>query len=198
MQAYYRNKTTGEVKLVEQDSAEMFELQREVAQDGYPKWEQTSPAHADTLKERANAGQLRAEDLGKEHAAELKGTDPTLSLEGVGPEAAPWRSLTPGEIEAGLTPDQKESDLNDMFGVDEDARGNVFAEAAKKIGDGKPKEGAKQQAKGLRARAGGSDERDDVPRAKAKDSTKATAGSSGGGSGVGQEASLGDNPTRAK
>lgn len=173
MQAYYRNKQTGEIKLVEQDSAEMFELQEKVGPDGESAWEQTSAAHAADLKERAKFGELNEPDLGKEHQDALRETEAALAVD-VGAEKNPWENLTPGEIEAGLTPDQKQDDLRAQYDQDVDEkRAGVFESAADGIADEREKRPAAQQAKGLRARAGGSDERDNVPVADAKSADKA-------------------------
>jgi hypothetical protein len=204
MQSYYRNKWTSEIKLVEQDSPEMFQLQREVGPDGYSKWEQTSPADVDATAERARLGELDPTDLGKEHDDVLRTTSTALDISNVAAEQAPWLNLTPGEIEAGLTPSQKQEDLKAMFAQDsETSLATVFEDAAEKISKSAPGEDKRQskatsQAKGLRARAGGSDEREDVPRAKAKDDSKKSSGSSGGGPGAGQAPRTGDNPTAAQ
>src|SRR4051794_25743765 len=104
MIAYYRNKQTGEIKEVEQDSTEMFALQEEVGPDSHSKWEQTSFAHSNAVKDRAAYGELDEEDLGKEHQAALRHAAVQLDNEGVAPERNPHLALTPGEIEAGMTP----------------------------------------------------------------------------------------------
>jgi len=170
MQTYFRDKWTGEIKEVEQDGQEMRALKAAVGPDGFPRWEQTSFAHADAIKERAAVGAPDEPDLGFEHQNKLRGLgNPTLSDAGVGPEVNPHLALTPGEIEAGLTPQQKASDLSEQFSSTVAEREGVFDEASDLIADERKDPPQSQPARGQTARAGGSDTREGAPTVTAKD-----------------------------
>lgn len=164
MRVYMRNKVTGEIKDVEADSSEFRELVAAVTAQGLPAWEQTSYAHADGVKERAKYGELNEEDLGTEAQDELRFKALELAAEGVAPEQNPHLQLTPGEIEAGLTPEQKQKDLEAQYSEGlVAARAGVFADSADNIAEEREEREAPPQSKGQLARAGGSDEREGVP-----------------------------------
>lgn len=163
MRLYLRNKATGEIRDVEADSAEFEKMKREVISNGLPMWEQTSLPHADAIKERAKYGELLEEDLGHEDQDNLRFAALELDSAGVAPEVNPHLMLTPGEIEQGLTPEQKLADLKDQYHTAKYGHRTAIMEAAAdRISD----ERAQRQAtptKQTSARAGGSDDRTDAP-----------------------------------
>lgn len=170
MQTYFRNKATGEIREVEQDGSEMRALKREIGPNGFPAWEQTSYEHVGAVKERAAVGAPDETDLGYEHQNRLRELgNPTLSDAGVGPELNPHLALTPGEIENGLTPQQKQADLSEQFSETVGDRAGVFDEAADLLADERKDPPQSQPARGQSARAGGSDTREGAPTVTAKD-----------------------------
>lgn len=193
MNAYYRNKRTGEIKDIVQDSPEFYALQQEVDGSGQSLWEQTSFAHAQAIKVRAATAALNPEDLGKDHAEQIGSAAVQLNAQGVAPENNPHLALTPGEIEAGLTPEAKLEELGDQFdqqGLDRIQ--GTYGRAAETIRDEEAETPEKQPTAGQSARAGGSDDREGVPRVQAKDGGSGTA-QSGGAVSSGQ--GLGGSPT---
>jgi hypothetical protein len=104
-----QNKLDGSVIDVEENSPEFAMRVRETSPDGKSKWEQIPVHKAVALMDRARAGTLRAEDLGKaQDPGTFSSHDPRAILHDV-PNS--WRDLTPGEVEAGLTADAKEDHL---------------------------------------------------------------------------------------
>lgn len=162
---YLRNKVTGEIRDVEADSDEFRELQAAVTSRGLGAWEQTSLPHVEDIRDRARTGNLREEDLGLEAAEQLRYEALKLAAEGVEAHNNPHLRLTPGEIEGGLTPQQKAKDLMAQY---EDklsgARRRILMDAAQShLEDGEEIEEPTGGDKGQLARAGGSDEREGVP-----------------------------------
>src|SRR3974390_401629 len=176
-QVYMRNKTSGEIRDVESDSSEFRDLQKEVTSLGQPMWEQTNIAHAEAIKERASTGNLFEEDLGSDDQDALRFEALKLAAEGVAPEANPHLFLTPGEIEAGLTPAQKQADLAAMYSERTGRSADIFSEAAGRIHGGESEsQDAPELAGQHSAMAGGSDDREDAPM-------RGAFASSGGGDG---------------
>lgn len=178
MYVHMRNKLTGEFRDVEPDTQEFYDLRAQVTPSGQTMWEQTNVAHAEAVKERAATGDLLEEDLGHEAQDELRPEALRLSDEGVAPEQNPHLTLTPGEIEAGLTPRQKLEDLEAQF--EERVLGKrrqIFSQAADAIADERREPQAQQEAQGQLARAGGSDDRDNVPRPDASQQSGSGTGS---------------------
>lgn len=158
-----RNKTTGEFRDVEADGPEFQTLSAEVNASGQSAWEQSSYAHAAAVAERAKYGELDEADLGDEHQAQLTHAAILLDAEGVAPEVNPHLALTPGEIENGMTPESKLADLKQMYAESAGGRQAILDDAAAVHTDETAERQPSQQAKGLRARAGGSDDRDPPP-----------------------------------
>lgn len=173
MRVYMRNKMSGEIREVEADSGEFRDLQGQVTPAGLTMWEQTHFPQAKAIKERAASDELLEEDLGHDDQADLRYAALQLDAEGVAPESNPHLSLTPGEIEAGLTPSDKLDDLRAMYEERQaKQRGSVFSDVAERIRDEEAEKPEVQPARGQRARAGGSDERTEVPAVEAKDDEK--------------------------
>lgn len=94
MEVYLRNKQSREIRVVESDSEQFEDLRQQVAPDGHsPLWEQTSEPDA---------------------KAEMEAQDNMAPNENP-PE---WANLTPAEVEAGLTPEDKAEELREQFGWD--------------------------------------------------------------------------------
>jgi hypothetical protein len=169
-----RNKTTGEFRDV--DESEFKDLVQEVTPDGFPRWEQTSYPHRDAVEDRATYGELLEEDLGKDAKELLKHEALVLDAEGVGPEHNPHLQLSPGEIEEGLTPEDKLEQLRQQYASSVPRREEIMAKSAEKIVGQEPKSRRSSvPTKGLKARAGGSDDRVNVPKADASDKSQAEA-----------------------
>lgn len=167
MPVYMRNKANGEIRETEVDSQEFRTLQREVTSTGLPMWEQTSLPHGEAIKERAKYGELLEEDLGHEQQNELRYAALQLDDEGIAPERNPHLALSPGEIEQGLTPEQKLEDLRDQFNARVlGKRAELFGDARQRIAgddleDGDQRPGMAGQTSAL---AGGSDDRPNAPQ----------------------------------
>jgi hypothetical protein len=195
-----RNVRNGELRTVEAEGEDFLTLQREVYDHGgstRPLWEQTSGAHGRELVGRAEDEALQEEDLGYEHQA-----DRPEILYDVGPEPAPHTALTPAEVEAGLTSEQKQEEQADQIErAKAKARGERFDEASDVISDAdipRPRDedsddGAKQrrkrsksqvQNKGQRARAGGSDDDDSSSSSSGTSRSGQQPAGSGSGSGA--------------
>lgn len=67
MATMMRNRVTSEYRRIEADSPEFYELRATLHTDGRPMWEQTGEHDASAFKARAEAGALRAEDIGDAH-----------------------------------------------------------------------------------------------------------------------------------
>lgn len=153
-----RDKTTGEFRDVDED--EFKQLIREVTSDGFPKWEQTSYAHADNVLEKATYGELLEEHLGQKYQDALKHAALILDAEEVAPEHNPHLQLTPGEIEEGLSPEDKLEQIRTQYAESVPRREEIFRKAHEKISpEGLKSKGDEGPSRGLRARAGGSEER---------------------------------------
>jgi hypothetical protein len=127
-------------------------------------WEQTNVAHAQAVKERAAYGELLEEDLGHDDQDKLRFAALELDAEGVAPEANPHLMLSPGEVEMGLTPQQKLQDLKDQYNAKKYGKRNaIFEEASDRIADERKERPADQEPGIMSARAGGSDDRSDAP-----------------------------------
>lgn len=175
MRLYLRNKMSGEIRDVEADSPEFEDLKKEVTPGGLSMWEQTNIAHASAVKERAAHGELLEEDLGHEDQDKLRYAALQLDLEGVAPESNPHLALTPGEIEAGLTPSDKLHDLQQMYDMNRvRGVGAVYDDAADRIADERVDRESAQPARGQSARAGGSDDREGTPSVQARDEEDGT------------------------
>jgi hypothetical protein len=163
-----RNKQTGEFRDVQLDSPEFLELQATVTPAGFPAWEQTSHVHAADVRERATYAELLESDLGEDYKERLKHEALILDAEGVGPENNPHLALSPGEVEAGLTPQSKLEQIRKAFADSVPTREDILSKAAEHVAEGevKPRRGP-DSARGLRARAGGSDDRDNAPKVDA-------------------------------
>ena len=133
---YMRNKQTGEIKAVVPQSQEFNQLKKTVDPNGRPLWEQTGAHHATLIVDRAEAGDLREQDLGELH----KPLDPVLNAQEYQAELAPYRNLTAAEVKAGLTPESKAREVQEMFS--EGNRPAQFASAETAIsGSDNPKHG---------------------------------------------------------
>lgn len=134
---YMRNKQTSEVKDVAPDSPEFEALKAQVGPDGRSLWEQTGSHDVDATAQRAAAGMLTEEDLGKEARTGLPAV--AVNVSDVGPAKAPWLELTAAEIEAGITPEQKASEVADDIHEQSQGREDTFSEVADHLaGDGTP------------------------------------------------------------
>lgn len=162
MGVYMRNKASGEIRDVESDSQEFRDLQAEVTSNGLPMWEQTSHPHADAIRSRAEEDALQEEDLGHVAQDELRFEAMRLNDQGVAPEANPHLALTPAEIEAGLTPQSKLQDLEEMYDERVGKRRAIFNEAAE-VHVPKDERKPAPTGEGASARAGGSDTRSEAP-----------------------------------
>lgn len=163
MRVYMRNKGSGEIRDVEADSEEFFGLQKQVTTVGLPMWEQTSYAHANAVKGRAAEDALLEEDLGTDAQDELRYEALRLNDDGIAPEANPHLALSPGEIEQGLTPEDKLHDLEQQYEDSVRRRRGILRSSAESIADGDVQNRGTTQSRGQSARAGGSDERDGAP-----------------------------------
>lgn len=172
-----RNVRTGELRPVEAESDEFIELKQaryEHAGSPKPEWEQTGEHHARRAAADAEDGALQEPDAGYDHKP--FGED-AYDVRDVGPEPAPHTALTPAEVEAGLTSEQKAKELETQFRNDKArAKGSAIEEATKAVADSpiepapaadqdeddgkdRPRRRSKSasQNKGQRSRAGGSE-----------------------------------------
>lgn len=185
MRLYLRNKMTGEIRDVEADSDEFRDVVKQVTPGGLPMWEQTNYPHVEGIKDRAAYGELNDEDLGAEQQEELRHSALLLDAKGVKPEENPHLQLTPAEIEMGMTPRSKLSELQQMYDDQRiGARQAVIDRASDHIADERKERESAVASKGQSARAGGTDERfnpsgeDESDSSDSSDESK--AGSTGG------------------
>lgn len=151
-----RNKTTGEITDVESESQEWEDMLEEVTPAGQPKWEQTGAHHAKAVRERAENGSLRKEDLGEDDQEDfnLAEVDP----EDLRPDPAPHESLTPAEREAGIESyEQKLEQHADER--DRDGKTRVLRRASRRH---KPRRRRGQSGRTDGGNGNGSDESNDV------------------------------------
>lgn len=94
-----RNKLTGEFRDADDASVDFIRLKREVGPDGQSKWEQTGDHDVRATMRRAQRAELLETDMGKAaFPLPLNASEPLI-----GPEYAPHKALTAGEIECGIT-----------------------------------------------------------------------------------------------
>lgn len=149
-----KNKMTSEVRDVDLESQEWEELRVEVTPSGFPKWEQVAHHQANALLDRAEDGELLAEDLGEEAAAELLAArrhDGNI----IGPERYPEQAITEAEREAGIESwEQKKQQLAEHGPQDPNKVRKVLTEAAETVADSSPRKRRGSRSSGSRSSSG--------------------------------------------
>lgn len=172
----FRNRETGEYRDVELDGPEPRDLGKEVTQAGYPAWEMLRPPGTAPPYEDATYAELLDSEIAGENESYrdiLQHEALILDAQGVAIEDNPHITLSPGELDAGLTPEGKLEQIRTHYARDVPTRDHILGTMDPTSEEDPPPD---KGSKGLRARS--SDDGDDN---KGKAHAEAVASAAAGG-----------------